>query len=32
MVEEVCFNSRVKREGVIDGENGGNDSVDLTCV
>jgi len=30
--EEVCFKSRVKREGVIDNESGGDDSVDPTCV
>jgi len=28
----VCFKSRVKKEGVIDGDRGGDDSVDLTCV
>jgi len=28
----VCFKSRVKRNGVIDGENGGDDSVDPICV
>jgi len=28
----VCLKSRVKREEVIDGDRGGDDSVDLTCV
>ena len=28
----MCFKSRVKKEGVIDGDRGGDDSVDLTCV
>jgi len=28
----VCFKSRVKEEGVIGGESGGDDSVDPTCV
>jgi len=26
----MCFKSRVKREGLIDGESGGDDSVDPT--
>jgi len=29
--EEVCFESRVKKR-VIDGDRGGDDSVDPTCV
>jgi len=28
----LCFKSRGEREGVIDGENGGEDRVDPTCV
>jgi len=28
----MCFKSRVKREGVIDGDRGDDDSVDPTCV
>ena len=28
----MCFKSRVKREGMIDGDRGGDDSVELTCV
>jgi len=28
----VCFKSRVKKERVIDGESGDDDSVDSTCV
>jgi len=33
LVEEVCFKSRVKkRRSVIDGDRGGDDSVDPTCV
>jgi len=28
----VCFKSRVKKRGVIDGDRGGDDSVDPTCV
>ena len=28
----MCFKSRVKKEEVIDGDRGGDDSVDPTCV
>jgi len=28
----VCFKSEVKRGGVIDGDRGGDDGVDPTCV
>ena len=28
----MCFKSRVKREGLIDGDRGGDDSVDPICV
>ena len=31
-VEEVCFKSKVKKREAIDGDNGGGDSVDPTCV
>jgi len=31
-LKKRCFKPRVKREGVIDGEKVGDDSVDPTCV